>query len=708
MARTIIGRLIIQMAQQGAGKTARELRGTFDSIEARARRFSSAAWGAGFQKQLDRLKLSPQELAAVKRSWDRIPTTINGALKRDAVGAWKSGVLSHFADIENRASRLRKSLKETFAGPAATFILGYGAYGVGRNGAVAGAERDRAYLRLDQAGIPKDDQARYAAESERLAGKYPSMSMTEILELALRTQSTMGDSDRTLAILEALVKGQTALMSARNPDAAIDTLDRIVKAGDVLGQNAEGPQGVENMVQLIDGLIRAAQVEGLDFDPGSVLDFARRAKVAGAGWSTAFIAAVGPAIMQDMGGPQSGNALAMAFKSFVLGDNSMNGKVYRGRQAELGLRETPNSELAGADLMTTNPWEWSQKYLLPALERAGVDINDDGAVTREVGKLSGNSNATGQLTRFITQREQYAKSMAAYKRALGIGGADDVIARDPFVAWQGMLNSFSNFSGAIAENAEIVTPGLNSISSAINAFSVSVRENPLQALGLGGLAAGAAGFGAWQVGAGIAGLISAGPSLQTAALMLQGAATSLNGGAAAAALPCGNNNPAAGWFAGVLAWLKGTLVVVAPAVAADLVIGGPNTVEEYDAQVAEQGRTRAQMWDFINGIGGIFGSTEPAPANPLDTTNGIPGLSDMLAPEALTNMGVEAKAAGDAVQGLNGTVSPQVDVESLRAALRLANQLKAALQGIGSLISSSSSNVRSEINGAYADYGVAP
>lgn len=677
MSKTLIGQLIIKLVASGFRETAAQATSSLDSIDQRVRRMGTGAgWGSGFQRQLDRLKLSPAQLAAVRQSWEKIPTTINGALKRDFVANWKNNVLSHFAQVESGAKSLRQNLRDTLGSAILSGALGYGAVTLGREGVVAGAERDRAYLRMDQAGIPKAEQGKFASSAEALSAKYPGMSMTDIMELALRARSTMGDGDRTIAILEDLVKGQIVSMSVRDPSTGQSIMDRIVKAGDVLGLNASGPGGIADMRQMVDGLIRAAQVEGLDFDPGGILEFARRGKVAGAGWSTDFVSSTAPVLMQDQGAGPAGNALAMFDKSFVQGDNSMNGKIYKARQKALGIRD--DNGLIGKELASSDPYEWTKQYLLPALVKAGVDINDDVALKNALAPLSGNSNATASLTRMVQQRDQIEKSRLQYHNAMGLAGAKDVNERDPFVAWEGFKNSFSNFAGAIAENANIITPGLGLITGAINQLAAATRDDPLKAVGVGTAALGLGGLGIWKIGGAFSGLMTAGPSLQTAAVMLQDAAGRLG---------------ASNGLGGVGGGAKGKGVLGGPGLGT-LIFGLSNIfsiasdwTKFQDALGKDGGKdwtarrdandAAANTWLKGLGVGGF------KPFQAFDDLSNWAHSSGGEAP----NSPYENLRAGGLQTALNPDItSPQVDTTHIDTASGKATTLQQALAGLNMLI----------------------
>jgi len=296
-----------------------------------------------------------------------------------------------------------------------------------------------------------------------------------------------------------------------------------------------------------------------------------------------------------------------------------------------------------------------------------------------------------------------------YANAMGPDAADRARQEDPFVSLKGLTSSLGNLSAAVGEHVmPVIVPALNSLTDTINGIAVATRDASGWQVGISSLALLMGAIGAWKVGGaaigGLVALTTAGPSLQTAAVMLQGAATSLGGGAAAggAAGAAGS----AGWMAAAAAWVKNLSLAAAPAIAAELATGGPSSVEEYDRQVAQQGQIKAQLWDMINSAGGLFNPSAAVDHAPLEMTNEIPGLSGMVHPEALTNMGFEADKTKTKLEALNATLKPVVDLANinalvvlLRTAISLQGQLGAA---------PGSSGVSSQINASYSDFGVAP
>ncbi|KFL31744.1 hypothetical protein JP75_06690 [Devosia riboflavina] len=728
MARTIVGILQLLLKQDVTQK-APAVNAAIRSIEQQAQRLGNAQWGAQFQRQLDRLKVSPAERAAIAASYDRLARDINGKINRADLAAWRHGTLAHLAQVRAGIKQTADQAKQMHAAingakglagnvmkPALVALGAYtGWYAAGvamREGFNAAGERTREDFRQDMAGIPELEKTRIAAQAQVLTAKYPSVGMTEIMEMARTARNTMGTTEDGLAILEDMVRGLVTLQSSQGVDAGSASMMRLIRGLDNLGLNAGGEVGLASMREVMAGAIRAAQIEGGEIDVGQYFEFARRAKVAGPALSDEFLATTAPAIMQDMTASGAGNALAMLFKSFVLGDASINGKVYKARQRDLGIRGE-DGEIVDGNMLGQNPYQWTKAYLVPALQAAGVDLSNETDVAAAVGKLSGNTNATGLLTRMITQSDQIERLIGMYSQAMGPEAGDQARERDPFVTLKGLTSSLGNLSAAMGEHVmPVIIPALNTMTDTINSMAAGVRGAGGLEVGLGSLALLIGTIGAWKVGtAAIGGLIAlttAGPSLQTAAIMLQGAATSLGGqGLPGAGQPKGKGG---GLLGGLATTITSLAVAGGPGILSEMTSGSPSSIEEFDAQVAEQGRIKQQMWSAIDDatswMGGWF--------NPTRT----PGSSGMVGEQAAADMSTlkaEAMSAEailnsltNQMNGVNSPVSPRIDTADLERALGVAQRLAAALQSIGGITARQGAAARQSIDGLYSDYGVTP
>lgn len=781
MAQTFIGNLILRLQENvsaGAKKAAGALRGLdatakqiggngsgaaklkqqIDGITAAAQRMASVPWGANVQAQFNRLGAGAKDLDKIRQSWDALQARIGaggltGKLRSNEIAAWRQSVVGHLTAVRAQA----KSTQSAFAAmqrgianamkPVYTAAgLGTGAYvagRLGRSGLTAASERQREYFRQQMASLPAGERDQIAQRSAGLTQQFPSVDATQIMEMARNARNMMGDTPRGLAVLEEMVKGLVTLQSTKGTDVASTEISRMLKGIDNLGQNSAGMLGIANTKQIIDGMIKAVQIEGKDLDVGKLFDFARRAKIAGPGLGTDFIFGTAPAMMQDMTAEGFGAALSSAYKSFVVGDRSQAGKTYMREQERLGLRSglTLNKrggvenkgEFVGADLLASNPFEWVKQHLMPALEKSGVDMKDDQAVTKAISGLSANTNATGMLARMVTQREQIERLIGLYSKAMGTSAAPEAAGKDPFVAYQGVLSSLNNLAAAVGEGVlPTIVPGLNSLSEAINSLASGIQKmdpTMLTALGAAGVAGGA--FLGYKAFSGVAAMLTAGPALNLAAGNLTAAAAALGGGAAAKGVGAAATGAAAGTAgaAGAAIARAASAIPKIPAfVAAGGLIAGMDVIRRANerdfagvkpGEAHDRGRIKRRRFNDLLRADteavrrAILEKPEQPPVG-IDEITGRAGHTGAPAtPQVDTNSidAAQAKAASagsDIVKSLGVSVAPQVETSSIDAAISKVQQLLNALRGVGPAGSAAGAAVGRELRAAQSDYGVSP
>nr|WP_066733805.1 hypothetical protein [Bradyrhizobium sp. CCH5-A9] len=767
MAQTFIGNLILRLQENvsaGAKKAAGALRGLdaaarqiggnnsgaaklkqqIDGITTAAQRMASVPWGANVQAQFNRLGAGAKDLDKIRQSWDALQARISaggltGKLRSNEIAAWRQSVVGHLTAVRAQA----KSTQSAFAAMQRGMVnamkpvytaagLGTGAYvagRLGRSGLTAASERQREYFRQEMGGMPADEREKIALRAAQLSQQFPSVDQTSIMEMARSGRNTMGDTDRGLAILEAMTKGQVTLQSARGVDTASAMMSRLIRGIDNLGQNASGELGIRNTRDIIDGVIKAVQIEGRELDPGALFDFARRAKIAGPALDTKFIMNAAPAFMQDMTAQGFGAALSSAYQSFVIGARSVNSRATLAEQRRLGIRQGPgHGTLVDSGEFGRDPYSWVKKNLIPRLEKDGVNLNDDTAVAEAVAKLSNNTNATGLITRMIQQREQIDRLMGLYAGSKGVDAANEAAGKDPFVAYQGIISSLNNLSAAVGEGVmPIIVPGLNALSGAINAIAGGIQKmdpTTLTALGGAGLAAGA--FAGYKVVTGVAAMLSAGPALNVAAGNLTAAAVALQGGAVAgaggAAAGAAAGGAGAGWAARLLGMARIGGIGALIAGYYDLFSKGMEP-DAGDIGTVKPGQAHNNYLEKRRKAAAAFKAEQDAERErvlPWSESNrearrgkAFSGLgSSSVDTSSIDEARAKAASAGaEIVKGLGVTVAPQVDSSSLDAVISKARQAAAALQGLGSIIDSNAArageSVGRALRSAQSDYGVA-
>lgn len=711
MAKTLIGQLVLMLKDSASGpaKTAsRNISNSIRDIERSAGRLNNAKWGAGFQRQLEKLGISGKTFQQVGDSWDRLHRRLNSknlstALRKSEISAWKTATIGHFTDIraqmaktEARA-RTHSRLMQTALRPAMVMLGGYtGAYvaGVaGRGGLTAASAFQREGFRQDMANIPQVQKDKIYGKSKSLSDKYTSVSITDIMELARTARNTMGNTDRGMEILPGLVKGMVTLQSTKGVDVAVNEMMNLIRGIDNLGKNGSGALGVKNTLDIIDGVIRAAQIEGADLDVGKLFGFARRSKIAGPGLSTDFLMTTAPAFMQDMTAEGFGTALSSAYKAFVIGAKDTASKKNINAQKELGIRTGEgHGELVDSELFGTNPYQWVKKNLVPALEKSGVDMTSETEIAKAVSQLSRNSNATGLLTRMITQQEQVDRLIGLYADAAGTDAADSARVKDPFVAYEGLITSLKNLSAAVGTHVmPTIVPALNSMADMINNFATSVMEGDGLAVGASAAGGAAALYGGYKGVRGIISLMTAGTHLQTAAAMLQKAALAQGGDGLLDGSGRKGGKGAAAGLLGFLGKIGGVSLATIP-----LFSGSDSLDENGNPQSAEDARRAMRR---VKSPSDFQHMNAPK-------TNQFASGAYMEELQAIT---AGAGNAGEQIrQSLSVDAKPNVDNSSIKESISLAQQLLNLLGQVGSAATSTRSSLQQEIEGGYSDYGVTP
>lgn len=708
MARTLIGELLLRLKDEMSGKAktaAGNVSTSINEMQAAAKKLNNTHLGGGFMQQLQRLKASAKDLNAVKNSWhnlnsELVKSSMAKAFKANQLSRWRAGVIGDLAAVRREADRLnttfnqvtaeggkphkpRKPLKPTAydlkrlgkvaAGAVGVGATAYGAPVLGTRAIEASAEQERERFRESMMGISPADQGKIFEAAQKLSTKYRAASQTEIMEMARTATSTMGSVERGLQVLETMVKGLVTLKSTKGVDAGGDELNRMLRGIDNLGANAAGDLGIKQVSEIIDGMVHASQIEGQELDVGKLFDFARRAKIAGPGLSNQFISTTAPAMFSDFTPEGYGSALSSAYQAFVIGSNAVASKDNIKAQRNLGLRTGEGKgELVDANLFGTDPYQWVKANLIPALQKSGVDMKDETAVAKAVAGLSRNTNATGLLTRMVTQQSQIDRLIEQYQGTKGIDAADTATQGDPFVAYDGFKSSLENLSAATVK-MPVITTSLNSLSDMINRLAEQAKDNKATGNVVAGGAVAAGGIGAYLAGSTLWGGLKSLP---------------------------GNTANVAALIARFAPWLS------LLSLTGDTENGGKKPWHETPGSqmtadfFGQRYNQRQETNKFYKGSG---------PTNPRgDAVSRFSRTHKDI--EELT---AESARAGQAIQSnLNVTASPKIDNTGLRETVSLADQAIAKLNQIGAIASDvtvrAQRNFEMHIRQSYTDFGGEP
>jgi hypothetical protein len=468
-------------------------------------------WGDSFTDQLSRMRLSARELDSVGRSFERFEQQFRASGARmkasnyfGALDQWKTKVVADLNQVRAAADQAAAARDRMFKGwrggarfalgAAGVGSLGFGAQRVLRGGARASAGNEREGARDYLAGMSSDETARLKGRSLALSSSFPSVDSQLMHESLRETAMSMRSIDKAFEIGDVIGRGLVVLQSLKGKEQAVEESRKFFKALDTLGKNIDPDQ----VRALYDGYVKALGVEGADLNMGDLMLIARRAKSAGPGLSNRFLMSTAPGLQGDMGADRLGTALGSEVAQ-IIGDRAT--KAAKAEQAKMGLRDGRGRFLDERKVMT-DPDKYAWENLIPALQKRGIAPDDVPGVTKAMNSIFSNQLVADLFAKMITQREQYQGKSTQYEKAPGIGGAEALKGKDPYVALEGVFAQLRNSASILAEGPLARMVDLfNSLAGGIAAVNAKLANNPNLAeqagWAAGGLGVAGAGAATW-------------------------------------------------------------------------------------------------------------------------------------------------------------------------------------------------------------------
>lgn len=592
MAKTIEARAVISAADRtGAAfqNVANKIKGVAQSAKALEKVRPMFGWGETFQREMDRLKLAPREIDAVRRSWENMQRSMTRSSASGYFGGierWKNHTLSSLRAVRAEQDAVARSHRGMLRSGARFAIgalgIGGGAYMVNRAaraGGRAAADLAREDARDYLAGLTPGQTEAIKTRALDLSARYPSVDASGMHRQLREAASSMRSVDKAIELGDTIGSGLVVLQSLKGKDQALEEAQRFFKALDVLGRNLEAGQ-VRNMWN---AYVKALGVEGSDLNMADVFQLAKRARLAGGGLSDEFLMTIAPGIIQDMGASEVGAALASSIGQLVGGKAPKKAMTL---QRQYGLRDKQGRFIDQAKFIA-NPHRFTWENLIPALQRRGVDIESEDQVIAAVSKLFPNQRTADLIGKLILQRRQYQGKVEQYGRAPGLEGADVLRQKDPYVAGAGVIAQLRNLIGTLADpHMEKASGVLGGIADALARLSKAAAENPqlnttLGAAGLLGGAAATAG-GVWAGAKALRWLYGVKGGADALATGLAGAEAAALGGATGGASAAALSR----WtmLGRLLPWLGGALSI---ATTPDMLLKAP-TGQSWDEAIRQE------------------------------------------------------------------------------------------------------------------------
>ncbi|MCA0317478.1 MAG: hypothetical protein LCH88_05340 [Proteobacteria bacterium] len=404
----------------------------------------------------------------------------------------------------------------------------------GRYAITQGAESSREDLRISNQGATPAEAADIEATARRLSAMpaYRSQDHVQIRELMRNLLANVGDYGKVNELAEPYLRGRVALQTILGPRADDREMEYFSRFIDLAGRSRD----VGSTKALIDAYLRARQLDSRAVTAQDYVNFMQTGGSAARGFSDDFLAKVAPAIIAQQRGHRTGTDFMTAFQNFAMGRGTaatieQQLDFFRGgsdsnlsQQDSLGLREgvqrdrrgrmTNRGRLVDEPLYLANPYEWAKKHLVPRLIQEGAlpeaygrgDFSQDisaeqrGTLNRRLNDLFSARRGSSLFSLMLGDMGQIEAFMERLQKARGAENVERDAARDPFVAFEGVMaqlrNSVADLSKPIVT---AVLPALNAFAGSLNAISQWINKNPAiapYASGGAALGVGAAGLAA--------------------------------------------------------------------------------------------------------------------------------------------------------------------------------------------------------------------
>lgn len=361
------------------------------------------------------------------------------------------------------------------------------------------------------------EQAAAIAQAQQTAMNVPTTNFSENLKHLQELRYVFGDSETANKHLDDLSKINSIIgnIDGKNKDAVFD-LAKSLEIKNLTADPKEFMAYANAMLQVIQssgGKITAQQFR-------SAIQYGRTSAL---GWDKEFIAGPLGRMVQEYsagggggaggsGGP--GNAL-MSMSQAVIG-----GKMTKTSAAEweaLGFnnpRHVGIDKEHGRDLMMTNPYEWVQKFLMPALAAKG--ITDQNEIISKIGQLFGVRTAAGIVANMGLGGSYHMPGMNAegkpnspYEKDIGLSKQSEgkdaygrLIKEDYPMIMEAFNKQWKNLleiiGGQLMAPDGPVIKAMGSIVSAFTSAGKFFADNPMvvdaMLIAMAGLAAALAGF----------------------------------------------------------------------------------------------------------------------------------------------------------------------------------------------------------------------
>jgi len=248
----------------------------------------------------------------------------------------------------------------------------------------------------------------------------------------------------------------------------------------------------ESFQQQADLITKAVIASGGKVTPQMLLMAQKYAGIGGTSFSNDFMYGIMPTIVQELGGPSTGTSLTSMYRALVGGRMDKRSLAVWQR---LGLADTSHADIGkdlamvnpanikGSELFKTNPYQYVQDVLLPALRTHGiVNSADQSAV---IDQLFSNRNAGRIANIFGTQGQRIMKDFDLISGAGSTSAYAQMMKHDPEMGYRALGAQWENLKTSLGITlVPVLIPFLRNLTTAFNALAGFAQRHPTLTQGL--------------------------------------------------------------------------------------------------------------------------------------------------------------------------------------------------------------------------------
>lgn len=450
-----------------------------------------------------------------------------GARLLPSLGTAATGVERRFAQMNRRlrvqAAETKLAYKEMtgamsgMAGLAAAGGLSFGLKQIIGSG--ANYQHELAALRI--AGRSTQEVAQAIAQANKTMRDVPTSTLVDNLKIINETTGAYGNFQHALENLSFNQKlGYMAVnLLGKDPTEVPHMLQSGIRALEIRGSAMDTERYKTEMGDLYRAMAFFKGAKG-GFNMDELANFSQTGNIPIKLYNERFLSRILPSLITENGGGDIVGTQAAAFRNQIMGRVPLGGKKLTQEWVRLGLIPAPGTggndsktgwsagSVRGHSLAMQDPFAWIETVLLPAMQKGGVDTNNQQQVLTQISKMFGRETAM----RFVATMADPLQRGRLHKDEKLIGQAmplEDsyklMLATDPNAAWAKFMASMTNLATVLGDKVftEKTIAAIGKFADMINNLADFMDKHPNAArAGVGGMAVGALGLIGGMFGAG--------------------------------------------------------------------------------------------------------------------------------------------------------------------------------------------------------------